>query len=56
MPEYLNALRDTIGEAALPAFRDDVHIQMEAFNADARRLYDGFMALVSEARSPVPAS
>ena len=57
VPEYIEALKKTIGEAALPTFKDDVDINMTSFNEDARRLYKGFMALVAEkSRSPVPAA
>ncbi len=56
VPEYWQALKNTIGEAALPAFKDDVALNMTSFNADARRLYDGFIKLVEASRSPVAAA
>lgn len=46
IPEYKAALESTIGSEALPAFEEAVTANLVAFRRDARRLYDGFMALL----------
>ena len=46
IPEYKAALEATIGGQALPAFEQAGSANLEALRPDARRLYDGFMALL----------
>ncbi len=46
IPEYWAALESSLGGDALPAFERAVADNMAAFNASARRLYDGFMTLL----------
>ena len=46
IPEYKAALENTIGGDALPAFEEAVGDNLEAFRRDAKRLYDGFTALL----------
>ncbi len=45
VPEYSCALDATLGDGALPRLDADAARHMPEFNRDARRLYDGFMAL-----------
>ncbi|MEX0921214.1 MAG: type 1 glutamine amidotransferase [Rhodovibrionaceae bacterium] len=46
IPEYKAALEKTIGAAALPAFEAEVTENLAAFRRDAKRLYEGFRALL----------
>ena len=44
VPAYQAALEENLGADALPQFRADTAAHMPAFNLDARRLYENFMA------------
>lgn len=46
IPEYWATLENSLGADALPAFERAVADNMASFNVSARRLYDGFMALL----------
>lgn len=48
IPEYKSALERTLGADALGQFEQDVSDNLAAFNASARRLYDGFKALMTQ--------
>ena len=49
IPEYKSALERTLGANALDAFEAEVGRNLPAFNASAKRLYQGFMTLVEKA-------
>ncbi len=46
IPEYKAALEKSIGAHALPAFSQAVNDNMAGFQQSARRIYDGFKALL----------
>ncbi|MEE9300309.1 MAG: type 1 glutamine amidotransferase [Alphaproteobacteria bacterium] len=48
IPAYMSALEDAMGEGALQSLDAEAAARMPAFNAEARRLYDGFMAIARE--------
>ena len=43
VPEYACALAESLGEDALPGFKNAVAAEMTRFNGSARRLYENFM-------------
>ena len=45
VPAYRAALEKNLGSDALPRFKEDTAAHMAAFNRDARRLYENFMAV-----------
>ena len=47
VPEYKSALERTLGLDGAQRFEADVERNLAAFNLDARRLYDGFMSLLT---------
>ncbi len=50
-PAYQESLERTIGSDALPGFKAEAAANMAAFNRDARRLYDNFMAQMTAGRA-----
>ena len=48
IPEYAAALERTLGEGGLERMQAGANAHMNEFNENARRLYDGFMAVVRE--------
>ena len=48
IPEYAAALERTLGDGGLDRMQAGANAHMSDFNANARRLYDGFMAVVRE--------
>lgn len=49
IPAYETALEKSLGAGALPRMKAGADREMAAFNANARKIYDNFMALMVEA-------
>lgn len=50
VPEYADALEKTFGAGAVDGLRSEVAGKLPQFNADARKLYDNFKAILMEKR------
>ncbi len=49
VPAYAEALEKALGKGALARLEEDVAARLPAFNREARRVYDNFMALARKA-------